>query len=63
LATKITDGMPLGGIDTRCIDLDSHGTFGLWSIFNNTFSRQRGEAALKLHALWLLRVLLGAHAR
>jgi len=28
-------GMPLGGIDTGCIDLETNGTFGYCTIFNS----------------------------
>jgi uncharacterized protein (DUF608 family) len=34
-------GMPLGGISTGCLDLDTSGLFGLCSIFNS-FSPRRG---------------------
>lgn len=33
-------GMPLGGIDTGCIDLETNGTFGYCSIFNSHVPRR-----------------------
>ena len=52
LGDRITDGMPLGGIDTGCIDLESNGTFGIYSIFN-TLVPERGEATLRAPVLAL----------
>jgi len=34
------NGMPLGGIDTGCIDLEKNGTFGLMTIFNSHVPRR-----------------------
>ena len=33
-------GMPLGGIDTGCIDLETNGTLGYSSLFNSLFPRR-----------------------
>ena len=33
-------GMPLGGIDTGCLDLETSGLFGLCSIFNSHVPRR-----------------------
>lgn len=52
LGDRITDGMPLGGIDTGCIDIESNGTFGIYSIFN-TLVPERGEATLRAPVLAL----------
>lgn len=52
LEDKVTDGMPLGGIDTGCIDLETNGTLGIYSIFN-THVPERGETPLRTPALAL----------
>jgi len=36
-----TSGMPLGAIDTGCIELKANGTFGYCTIFNSTFPRRQ----------------------
>ena len=33
-------GVPLGGLDTGCLDLDTGGLFGLCSIFNSHVARR-----------------------
>jgi len=37
---KRPNGMPLGGIDTGCIDLEKNGTLGLMTIFNSHVPRR-----------------------
>ena len=44
--------MPLGTIDTGCIDLENNGTFGFSTIFN-THTPQRGGSAVRMPALAL----------
>lgn len=51
-ADTVTNGMPLGTIDTGCIDLESDGTFGFSTIFN-THTPLRGGSALRVPALAL----------
>lgn len=46
LKDRVTNGMPLGAIDTGCIDLETRGTFGYWTIFN-THVPNRGGAAVR----------------
>lgn len=41
LKDRINNGMPLGGIDTGCIDLETNGLLGYCSIFN-TLTPRRG---------------------
>ncbi len=36
----VTCGMPLGGIDTGCLDLETNGTFGYCTIFNTHIPRR-----------------------
>ncbi|MDP6153723.1 MAG: GH116 family glycosyl-hydrolase [Phycisphaeraceae bacterium] len=40
-ARPAVEGMPLGGIDTGCIDLETNGTLGTYSIFTNLLMRYR----------------------
>jgi len=40
LAEPATNGMPLGGIDTGCIDLETSGLFGMSTIFNTVVPRR-----------------------
>jgi len=35
-----SNGMPLGGIDTGCLDLEANGTFGYCTIFNSHVPRR-----------------------
>lgn len=54
-----TNGMPLGGIDTGCIDLEADGTLGLCTIFNSHVPRRGplGEPFLGLsvdNRTWIL---------
>ncbi len=51
-ADTVTNGMPLGTIDTGCLDLESNGTFGYCTIFN-THTPQRGGSAVRMPALAL----------
>ena len=51
-ADTVTNGMPLGTIDTGCIDLESNGTFGFSTIFN-THTPQRGGSAVRMPVLAL----------
>jgi hypothetical protein len=37
---KVTNGMPLGGIDTGCLDLDTSGLLGYATIFNTHVPRR-----------------------
>ena len=37
---SVTCGMPLGGIDTGCLDLETNGTFGYCTIFNTHIPRR-----------------------
>ncbi|MHB9036394.1 MAG: GH116 family glycosyl-hydrolase [Armatimonadota bacterium] len=39
-AHPAVNGMPLGGIDTGCLDLETNGTFGLCTIFNTLVPRR-----------------------
>jgi len=39
-ANPPTNGMPLGGIDTGCLDLEVNGTFGYCTIFNSHVPRR-----------------------
>ena len=57
LAKPATNGMPLGGIDTGCIDLETSGMLGYCSVFN-THSPRRGPLNLPF-----LGVLVGCHLR
>ncbi len=52
LKDQVTNGMPLGAIDTGCIDLETNGTFGYSTIFN-THVPNRGGAALRAPVLVL----------
>jgi uncharacterized protein (DUF608 family) len=38
--TERPNGMPIGGIDTGCIDLEKNGTFGFTTIFNSHVPRR-----------------------
>lgn len=40
LATPTTNGMPLGGVDTGCIDLETSGLWGYCTIFNTHVPRR-----------------------
>jgi uncharacterized protein (DUF608 family) len=40
LKDQVTCGMPLGGIDTGCIDLETNGTLGYCTIFNTHVPRR-----------------------
>jgi uncharacterized protein (DUF608 family) len=40
LDTPATNGMPLGGIDTGCIDIETSGLFGYCTIFNSHVPRR-----------------------
>jgi uncharacterized protein (DUF608 family) len=51
-ADTVTNGMPLGTIDTGCLDLESNGTFGFSTIFN-THTPQRGGSRVRTPALAL----------
>ncbi len=48
----VSNGMPLGAIDTGCIDLETDGTFGYSTIFN-THVPARGGAAVRAPVLAL----------
>jgi uncharacterized protein (DUF608 family) len=54
-----TNGVPLGGVDTGCLDLEADGTFGLCTIFNSHMPRRGplGEPFLGLNVdnrTWIL---------
>ena len=38
--TERPSGMPIGGIDTGCIDLEKNGTFGFATVFNSHVPRR-----------------------
>ena len=40
-----TCGMPLGGLDTGCIDLEPNGMFGYSTIFNHLFEPRLAQPA------------------
>jgi uncharacterized protein (DUF608 family) len=50
LGSKLTNGMPLGGIDTGCLDLQNTGLLGYCTIFNTHVPR-RGPLNLPLFGL------------
>jgi uncharacterized protein (DUF608 family) len=45
LKDQVTNGMPLGAVDTGCLDLETNGTFGYSTIFNSLVPR--GGATLR----------------
>jgi hypothetical protein len=51
LKDQVTNGMPLGAVDTGCLDLESNGTFGYSTIFNSI--APRGGATLRTPVLAL----------
>jgi uncharacterized protein (DUF608 family) len=51
-ADRVTNGMPLGTIDTGCIDLEGNGTFGYSTLFN-THTPFRGGSTVRMPALAL----------
>ena len=63
---KRPNGMPLGGIDTGCIDLEKNGTFGYSCIFNSHVPRsgQINQPFLGLSVgddTWLLADVVDKH--
>ena len=46
---QVTNGMPLGAVDTGCLDLETNGTFGYSTIFNSIVPR--GGATLRTPVL------------
>ena len=50
LKNPVTSGMPLGGIDTGCLDLETNGLLGYCSIFN-TLAPRRGPINLPILGL------------
>jgi uncharacterized protein (DUF608 family) len=51
LKDQVTNGMPLGAVDTGCLDLESNGTLGYNTIFNSIVPR--GGAPLRTPVLAL----------
>ena len=47
LKDEVTSGMPLGGIDTGCLDLQTDGSFGLSTIFNTHVPNRGGDRIRK----------------